>query len=58
MPLQGTPEEAVSELVFPVFANGQGQATELILINTDRRDYDGSLAVMSSRGEAQAMILR
>ena len=58
VPLQVTPEEAVSELVFPVFANGQGQATELILINTDRRDHDGSLAVMSSQGEAQAMILR
>ena len=58
VPLQPTPAQATSELVYPVFHNGEGQATELMLINTDRRDYDGSLSVLSPQGEAQAMILR
>ena len=58
VPLQPTPAQATSELVYPVFHNGEGQATELMLINTDRRDYDGSLSVLSPQGETQAMILR
>jgi sugar lactone lactonase YvrE len=58
VPLQPTPAQATSELVYPVFHNGEGQATELMLINTDRRHYDGSLSVLSPQGEAQAMILR
>ena len=58
VPLQVTPGQARSELVFPVFANGEGHATELTLINTDRTGYAGSLNVVSPRGEVQAMILR
>ena len=58
VPLQITPSENSARVVFPLFRNGEGHATEMLMINTDRRDYDGSLAVMSSQGEAQAMILR
>ena len=58
VPLQITPSESSARVVFPLFRNGEGHATEMLMINTDRRDYDGSLTVMSSQGEAQAMILR
>ena len=58
VPLQAAPAEAASEVVFPVFSNGQGQATELLLVNTDRRGYEGELSVMSAQGELRAMILR
>ena len=58
VPLQATPEQAGSEYVFPVFANGEGHATELVLINTDQADHAGSLSVVSPRGDVQAMILR
>ena len=58
VPLQETPAQASNEFVYPVFNNGEGHATELMLINTDRSDYDGSLSVISPQGEIQAMILR
>ena len=58
VPLQGTPQQAKTEFVFPLFQNGEGHATELMLINTDRRDHGGTLSVMSSEGEPRATILR
>ena len=58
VPLQGTPQQAKTEFVFPLFRNGEGHATELMLINTDRRDHGGTLSVMSSGGEPRATILR
>ena len=58
VPLQATPDEAAGEFIFPVFRNGQSQATELTLINTDQRAYEGDLSVMSAQGNVQSMILR
>ena len=58
VPLQATPDEAAGEFIFPVFRNGQSQATELTLINTDQRAYEGDLSVMSAQGDVQSMILR
>ena len=37
VPLQTTPAEASDELVYPIFRNGQGHATEVVLVNTDRK---------------------
>ena len=58
VPLQATRKAASDEIVLPVFHNGGGQATEIVLINTDRQGYDGELSVMSSQGELRTMILR
>ena len=58
VPLQATPDEAVTAVVFPVFRNGEGQATEMLMMNTDRRAHTGTLAVHNPEGEAQTVILR
>ena len=58
MPLQATPAEAAGELVYPIFRNGQGHATEVVLVNTDREAHDGELNVMSADGDIRTMILR
>ena len=58
VPLQATPSEATTSVTFPVFRNGEGQATEVLLMNTDRRDHGGSLAVHNPDGKAEKVILR
>ena len=58
VPLQATPETASGEIILPVFRNGDGQATEILLINTDRQNYDGELRILSPQGELHSMILR
>ncbi len=58
VPLQATPEAATERIVYPVFRNGEGQATELLLINTDRESHEGGLSVVSARGDVQTTILR
>ena len=58
VPLQATPESAIERILYPVFRNGDGQATELVLINTDRDGHEGGLSVVSARGEVQTTILR
>ena len=58
VPMQATPLQANSEVVFPLYRNGAGHATELILINTDRQDHSGRLSVLSSGGETRDTILR
>ena len=58
VPLQGTPETATDRIVYPVFRNGDGQATELLLVNTDRSGHEGGLSVVSARGELKTTILR
>jgi len=57
VPLQGTPVLRRS-LVYPVYRNGDGQATELVLGNTGRLDHEGELSVRSQEGEVQQVILR
>ena len=58
IPLQVTPAEGKSRFVFPLFRNGEGFATEMLTINTDRAEYDGGLRILNSDGEAQETILR
>ena len=58
VPLHATPAEASGELVYPIFRNGQGHATEVVLINTDLEAHDGELNVMSADGDIRTMILR
>jgi len=58
VPLQRTPAEAVRTIVFPVFRNGEGQATEMLMMNTDRRGHAGTLAVHNPEGETRTVILR
>jgi hypothetical protein len=58
VPLQATPTEASTAVVFPVFRNGEGQATEVLMMNTDRRGHAGTLAVHNTEGETLEMILR
>jgi len=58
VPLQATPTESASRFVFPLFRNGEGYATEMLTINTDRADYDGGLRILNADGEATQTILR
>ena len=58
IPLQPTPANSVESLIFPRFTNGQGNATELLVINTGREAKRGSLRIRSTEGEPQTMILR
>jgi len=58
VPLQGTPVLRRS-LVYPLYRNGAGQATEMVLVNTERETgYAGSLSVHTEDGQAQRVILR
>ena len=50
--------EAVSRVIFPEFRNGEGQATEVWMMNTDRRDHAGSLAGHDAGGETREIIVR
>ena len=58
VPLQITPAESKSRFVFPLFRNGDGFATEMLTINTDRAPHSGSLRMLNSDGEAMEVILR
>lgn len=58
IPLQPAPTNSVEPLIFPRFTNGQGNATELLVINTGREAKQGNLRIRSTKGEAQTMILR
>jgi hypothetical protein len=58
VPLQITPQEGKSRFVFPLFRNGDGFATEMLTINTDRAPHNGSLRMLNSDGEAMEVILR
>jgi DNA-binding beta-propeller fold protein YncE len=58
IPLQTTPDSSHSSVVFPLFRNGEGQATEALLINTDREHNSGSLTVIGKDGNTRSVILR
>jgi len=58
VPLQITPQEGKSRFVFPLFRNGDGFATEMLTINTDRAPHSGSIRMLNSDGEAMEVILR
>ena len=58
VPLQVTPAEGKSRHVFPLYRNGDGFATELLSINTDREPHQGGLNVLTPKGEAMEIILR
>ena len=57
VPLQPA-RQAADSLLYPRFENGEGSATELLVINTGRRDQQGKLRVRSPDGEAQTVVLR
>ena len=58
IPLQPTPANSVESLIFPRFTNGQGNATELLVINTGQEAKQGNLRIRSMEGEPRTMILR
>ena len=58
IPLQPAPQSLVESIIFPLFTDGSGSATELLMINTGRRDHSGSLRIRSQNGKARTMILR
>jgi len=58
IPLQPTPANSIESLIFPRFTNGQGNATELLVINTGQEAKQGNLRIRSTEGGAQTMILR
>jgi hypothetical protein len=58
IPLQPNPESAIDSLIFPLFADGSGIATEMLMMNSGRTDRTGSLRVRGEAGEVLTMILR
>ena len=58
VPLQPTPDSPANKVVFPLFANGAGAATEMLLINTGRAAREGSLRVRAASGDVQTIVLR
>ena len=56
--LQATPESTTASMILPVFADGSGVATEMLLMNTGRADVEGVLRVRADTGDVQTMILR
>ena len=58
VPLQVTPETPRARHIFPLFRNGEGHATEMLMINTDRKQHDGGLSVLNRNGENLEIILR
>ncbi|MCZ0952550.1 MAG: hypothetical protein OXJ56_08185, partial [Rhodospirillaceae bacterium] len=57
IPLQPA-KNAADSLIYPRFANGEGSATELLVINTGRDARQGALRIRSSDGNAQTVVLR
>ena len=57
IPLQRTPESEVNQLVFPVFSNGSGMATELQMINTGRSAIQGRLSIKTPQGTVVKTVL-
>ena len=57
VPLQPA-RQAEDSLLYPRFENGDGSATELLVINTGRSDRQGELRIRSQDGEAQTVVLR
>ena len=57
VPLQPA-RQAGDSLFYPRFENGDGSATELLVINTGRNDRQGELRIRSPDGEAQTVVLR
>ena len=57
VPLQPAMDPTDS-LIYPRFANGEGSATELMVINTGRSARQGGLRIRSSTGEPQSLVLR
>ena len=58
VPLLITPETPRARQIFPLYRNGEGYATEMLMINTDREHHDGGLRVLNSNGQAKEVILR
>ena len=58
IPLQVTPEQSQTRSVYPLFRNGEGFATEMLMINTDRQSHNGGLSVMAPQGSSMETILR
>ena len=58
VPLQEASDRARSRLTFPLFSNGQGHATEVVLLNPSTRATDGRLSIRNGAGEALVTILR
>ena len=58
IPLQVIPATEQTRMVFPLVRNGEGFATEMLMINTDRRAHDGGLNMFSSDGQSREVILR
>ena len=58
VPLQEATDETRERLTFPLFSNGAGHATEVILMNPSTEATDGHLNIKDGAGEVLATILR
>ena len=57
VPLQPA-RQAEDSFLYPRFENGEGSATELLVVNTGRSDRQGKLRIRSPDGEARTVVLR
>ena len=58
VPLQEASDETRERLTFPLFSNGAGHATEVVLLNPSTYSTDGRLSIRNAAGEALVTILR
>ncbi len=58
VPLQEASDETREQLMFPLFSNGAGHATEVVLMNPSTHATDGRLNIKDGAGEVLATILR
>jgi len=58
VPLQEAVDETRERLTFPRFTNGEGHATEVVLLNPSNSDTGGPLSIPNAAGETLVTILR
>jgi hypothetical protein len=58
VPLQVTPATPRARHIFPLYRNGEGHATEMLMINTDREQHSGGLSILNRNGQNLEVILR
>jgi len=58
VPLQEAPEGDTRTLTFPLFSDGDGHATEVVLVNPSTAATEGTLRIRDKTGETRTTILR
>ena len=58
IPLQPNPSASIDAMILPLFADGSGFATQMLLMNTGRDASSGALRIREETGDVRTAILR